>query len=93
MKLSADKIRVIAQKRVFAQNLEELVGCRFKDLQKLKERIEFLTGETVDAIAESQTENFEGCDFMIDFCCEENIDIYTIFYLKDNAGNYYITEV
>lgn len=31
---------------------------------------------------------------MIDFCFEDNKwDIDTIYYLKDNAGQYYITEV
>lgn len=31
---------------------------------------------------------------MIDFCFEDNeCDIDTIYHLKDNAGQYYITEV
>lgn len=44
-------------------------------------------------IAESQTERPEDSDDMIDFCYLELQDIHTMFYLKDNAGRYYITEV
>ena len=43
---------------------------------------------------ESESDRLEECDFMIDFCFEDNEwDIDTIYYLKDNAGQYYITEV
>lgn len=41
---------------------------------------------------ESESDRFPEQDFMIDFEFDE-FDIDTIFYLKDNAGNYYITEV
>ena len=45
-----------------------------------------------EAEAESESERFEECDFMIDYEFEE-FDIHTLWYLKDNAVNYYITEV
>lgn len=55
--------------------------------------IEKISNMKVDMIAESQTERPEDSDDMIDFCYLELQDIHTMFYLKDNAGRYYITEV
>ena len=72
--------------------LERLVGRRYKNLELLKNDIETLTGKTISTILESESERFEDMDFMIDFEFEE-FDIHTIFYLKDNGNNYYITEV
>ena len=72
--------------------LEKLVGRRYETLELLKNDIEILTGENVNAIIESESERLEDTDFMIDFEFEE-FDIHTIFYLKDNANRYYITEV
>ena len=72
--------------------LEKLVGRRYETLELLKNDIEVLTGKKVNAIIESESERFEEMDFMIDYEFEE-FDIHTLFYLKDNAGNYYITEV
>ena len=73
-------------------NLNSLVGERFSTLEELKRKIEILTGKKVTTIIESESERPEGTDFMIDFEYEE-WDIHTIFYLKDNGGKYYITEV
>ena len=72
--------------------LEKLVGRRYANLELLKNDIETLTGKTISTILESESERFEDMDFMIDFEFEE-FDIHTIFYLKDNGNNYYITEV
>jgi len=72
--------------------LEKLVGCRFESLDAIKERIESVTGKKVNAIIESESERPEDLDFMIDFEFKD-WDIKTIFYLKDNGGKYYITEV
>lgn len=71
--------------------LENLVGRRYADLESLKNDIELLTDKKVNAILESESERPEGCDYMIDFEFEE-FDIHTLWYLKDNAGDYYITE-
>ncbi len=82
--------------------LESLVGKRYKTLEELKNDIEKLTGITgkvVKTIMESQSDRPAGTDFMIDLEFRKTLfpfevsEIYTIFYLKDNAGNYYITEV
>ena len=72
--------------------LEKLVGKRYATLEQLKNDIEVLTGKQVSAIIESETEKPEDADFMIDLEFDE-LDICTLFYLKDNAGRYYITEV
>ena len=73
--------------------LEQLVGLRFDSLIKLKEKIEELTGLKVNTIIESLDERLSDCDFMIDFDFENQSEVYTIYYLKDNAERYYITEV
>ena len=72
--------------------LENLVGRRYKTLEQLKNDIEVLSGKKVNAIIESESERPAELDFMIDYEFEEN-NIHTLFYLKDNAGRYYITEV
>ena len=74
-------------------SLYDLVGKRFNTLDQLKMAMEKISNMTVDMIAESQTERPEDSDDMIDFCYLELQDIHTMFYLKDNAGRYYITEV
>ena len=61
--------------------LEKLVGRRYANLELLKNDIEILSGKKVSTIMESESERFE------------EFDIHTLWYLKDNAGNYYITEV
>lgn len=74
-------------------SLYDLVGKRFNTLDQLKVAIEKISNMKVDMIAKSQTERPEDSDDMIDFCYLELQDIHTMFYLKDNAGRYYITEV
>ncbi len=73
--------------------LEKLVGRRYENLDLLKNDIEVLSGKKVNAIFESESEVFADLDYMIDYEFEEMDDIYTLYYLKDNANNYYITEV
>ena len=72
--------------------MERLVGKRFKTLDELKEKIEKITQKKVNSIIESESDRLEESDFMIDYEFEL-FDIHTMFYLKDNANNYYIIEV
>ncbi len=72
--------------------LEKLVGRRYENLELLKNDIEVLSGKKVNAIIESESDRFDEMDYMIDYEFEE-FDIHTLFYLKDNANRYYITEV
>lgn len=73
--------------------MERLVGRRYKTLEELKNDIEKVTNRKINAILESESERFEELDYMIDYEFIEQEDVYTLYYLKDNAGNYYITEV
>lgn len=72
--------------------LEKIVGRRYESLEALKADIEMITGKKVDSIIESESDRPDGTDYMIDFEFEL-FNIHTIFYLKDTAGKYYITEV
>jgi len=72
--------------------MERLVGRRFKTLDELKAEIEKITQKKVNTVIESESDRPEGTDYMIDYEFE-TFDIHTMFYLKDNADNYYITEV
>lgn len=73
--------------------MNKLIGKRFKSLKDLKDEISLLTGRRCVNCIESESERIEECDFMLDVEFENDDDVYTIFYLKDNANNYYITEV
>lgn len=73
---------------------EKIVGRRYESLDLLKADIETCLKRKVETIIESESERTEELDYMIDYCFEDDEDeIETIWYLKDNAGNYYITEV
>ncbi|MBP3505422.1 MAG: hypothetical protein J6K43_03360, partial [Lachnospiraceae bacterium] len=61
-------------------------------LDELKAEIEKITQKKVNTVIESESDRPEGTDYMIDYEFEL-FDIHTMFYLKDNADNYYITEV
>lgn len=70
-----------------------IVGNRYDNLDLLKDDIETCLKRKVKSIIESESERIKELDFMIDYCFEDDEDeIETIWYLKDNAGNYYITE-
>ena len=73
---------------------EKIVGRRYENLDSLKSDIEACLKRKIKVIIESESERLKETDFMIDYCFEDDEDdIETIWYLKDNAGNYYITEV
>ena len=73
--------------------MERLVGRRYKTLEELKNDIEKVTNRKINAILESESERFEELDYMIDYEFIEQEDVYTLYYLKDNAGNYYLDSV
>lgn len=72
--------------------LDKLVGRRFETLDDIKNEIEKYTNIKVNCIIESESERPDDTDYMIDIEFER-FNIYTIFYLLDNDGRYYITEV
>lgn len=71
---------------------QNLIGNRYKNLEDLKTDLEKLHNCKVINIFESESERLEDSDFMIDYELENDTDVYTVFYLFDNAHNYYITE-
>lgn len=74
--------------------LEKLVGSRFKSVEQISDMIEKYTGYEC-VVFESESDMIYGTtDYTLDyyFKDDEN-EIFTIWYLKDRAGNYYITEV
>lgn len=74
--------------------LENFVGKRYENLDLLKNDIETITNKKIEEITESDSDRFDDMDFMIDFYFEhDESNVYIAFYLKDNSGNYYITEV
>lgn len=84
-------MKVLKRKRN-RYSMESLVGRRYEDLDILKADIENISGRKVNAIIESESDRPEGTDLMIDYEFEP-FDIHTMFYLKDMADRYYITEV
>ena len=82
----------IQRKKRNKSTMERLVGRRYESLNALKEDIEKISGKTVNVIMESESDRPEGTDLMIDYEFEP-FDIHTVFYLKDMADRYYITEV
>jgi len=73
---------------------EKIVGKRYENLDMLKADIETCLKREVETIIESESERTEELDFMIDYCFTDDEDeIETMYYLKDNDGRYYITEV
>ena len=83
-------MKVLKRKRN-RYSMESLVGRRYEDLDILKADIENISGRKVNAIIESESDRLEGTDLMIDYEFEP-FDIHTMFYLKDMADRYYITE-
>ena len=74
--------------------MEKLIGRRYKNLNLLKHDIETITNKKIEVITESDSDRFDDMDFMVDFYFEnDESNVYTAFYLKDNSGKYYITEV
>lgn len=71
---------------------QNLIGNRYKNLEDLKTDLEKLHNCKIVNIFESESERLEDSDFMIDYELENDTDVYTLFYLFDNAHNYYITE-
>ena len=73
--------------------MEQLVGKRYATLEDLRCDIELVSNRKINNIVISESEQPYEMDFMIDYEYEDDDEVYTIFYLLDNADNYYITEV
>lgn len=71
--------------------LEKIVGERYNTLQEVQKDIEDITGKKTRDIEDS---NMPGTrtDFIMSYRFMDSDDFHILHYLKDNAGNYYITE-
>lgn len=74
-------------------NMENLVGRRYSTLELLKHDIELMSNRKVVNIKLSDSDRYDDMDFLIDYEYEDDDEVYTLFYLLDNANSYYITEV
>lgn len=81
------------EKALLKAQLQWLVGKRYFNFNELKQDIETLTHHKVVNVVLSESERYANMDFMIDFELENDCEVYTIFYLIDNAKKYCITEV
>lgn len=71
--------------------LKKIVGQRYNSLQEVQKDIEDITGKKIRDIEDS---NMPGVrtDFIMSYRFTDSDDFHILHYLKDNAGNYYITE-
>lgn len=70
--------------------LEKIVGQRYNTLQEVQKDIEDITGKKIRDIEDS---NMPGgrTDFIMSYRFTDSDNFHILYYLKDNAGNYYIT--
>lgn len=72
--------------------MELLIGKRYSTLNELKEDIEKITNKIIGSIIISDSDII--CDNMIDYYfINDEFDIKTLWFLYDNNGCFYITEV
>lgn len=84
-KIINDTIHSVMNHR--AMELEKLIGSRFRYIGDIAESLK----EKVNII-QSESERLDGLDFMLDGEYEDETP-FTLYYLKDNDGLFYITEV
>lgn len=94
---SASKDLLVAMADIYMKDpkrckaLEKIVGERYNTLQEVQKDIEDITGKKTRDIEDS---NMPGTrtDFIMSYRFMDSDDFHILHYLKDNAGNYYITE-
>lgn len=76
-------------------NLGYLVGNRFPTIEALTQALKNLGTENPH-VFESESELLECGDFQLDGCVnqgsDDDSDYFTLYYIRDRANNYYITE-
>ena len=76
-------------------NLDLLVGNRFSTIEELTSKLKNWGAENPN-VFESESELLEDGDFQLDGCVNESSDddsdYFTLYYIRDIANNYYITE-
>lgn len=82
----------VLQHEVFIrEKLRQLVGFRFSVIESIINRIEEDTNEKV-LLIKSEDQSSSDLDLLLDGEIG-NENYFGLFYLKDRAGNFYITEV
>lgn len=95
--MSASEDLLVAMDDIFMRgskrynDLEKIVGRRYSTMQEVQKDIENITGKK---IKNSETSEIPGLktDFMMSYRFTDFDNFHILYYLKDNAGNYYITE-
>ena len=76
------------------KEIVKLVGCRFKDLQQIEEKLKEL-GIKNPYVYYSQSEitDYNEIDGTIDKSSDKDSDYFTLSYLRTRTDSLYITEV
>ena len=76
-------------------NLDYLVGNRFNTIEELTATLKNWGSENPH-VFESESELLENFDLQLDGCVnkgsDDDSDYFTLYYIRDRANNYYITE-
>jgi hypothetical protein len=75
-----------------SEKAENLVGLRYSSLEVMSKKLTSVFGEEIE-VSESDAELTEEMDNQLVFAMDESELDVDLYYLKDNADNYYITEV
>lgn len=91
-------VEIKFNEKMFVQNMEGIVGRRFKNVEDVEEEVFLKTGLRVklDELDSNQDEILEGYDERLISNCElngEELCFLDIYFIKDNSKNYYVTEV
>jgi len=78
-------------------NLDLLVGYRFSTIEELTSKLKNWGAENPNVFESGFMDNLsEDGDFQLDGCVnkdsDDDSDYFTLYYIRDRANNYYITE-
>ena len=78
-------------------NLDLLVGNRFSTIEELTSKLKNWGAENPHVFESGFMDNLsEDGDFQLDGCVnqgsDDDSDYFTLYYIRDRANNYYITE-
>lgn len=91
-------VEIKFNEKMFVQNIESIVGSRFKNVEDIEEEVFLKTRLRVklDEIDSIQDEILEGYDNRLISNCEldgEELCYLDMYFIRDNSKKYYITEV
>ena len=71
--------------------MKSLVGKRFNSILAIKNYLENVLNMEGVSMIRSESDTLNGLDFVLDG--ESNDEVFSIFYLVDNRGCMYVTEI